>query len=81
MASSKSKAIVKPPIPKAASARPQPPSSSTTYLNNDVFTDDETQELMDIYDDIINISEDKVIDAWMSWAEAVSLHMLLNSSD
>ncbi len=36
---------------------------------------------MDIYDDIINISEDKVIDAWMSWAEAVSLHMLLNSSD
>ena len=35
------------------------------------FTHEETELLLDAYDDVLNLREDKVIDAWITWATAV----------
>lgn len=37
------------------------------------FTNKERRLLLDDYDDIVNIREDKTIDAWEAWAAAVSI--------
>jgi hypothetical protein len=37
------------------------------------FTDKDTELLDDAYEDILNLDEDHIIDAWMTWAENVRL--------
>lgn len=39
-----------------------------------VFTDEETQLLLDTYDSIMDISDDQALDAWIAWSIAVSIH-------
>lgn len=40
-------------------------------INGMEFTEEEIQLLVNDYDDIVNIDEDKAIDAWAAWAVAV----------
>lgn len=35
------------------------------------FTEEDTNELLGFYDDIMNLREDKKIDAWITWAHEV----------
>lgn len=37
----------------------------------DVFTNEETELLFDAYDDIMDLSDDQVIDAWIAWSMEV----------
>jgi hypothetical protein len=37
------------------------------------FTKSEKELLMDAYDDIMDLDDDKIIDAWSAWAVTVSL--------
>jgi len=37
------------------------------------FTESEKELLMDVYDDIMDLDEDKIIDAWSAWAVTVRL--------
>jgi hypothetical protein len=37
------------------------------------FTDEDTELLDGAYGDILNLDEDRVIDAWVAWAENVRL--------
>ncbi len=37
-----------------------------------IFTDEETQLLLDAYDSILDISDDQALDAWIAWSIAVS---------
>jgi hypothetical protein len=35
------------------------------------FTEEDTELLDDAYEDILNLAEDQIIDAWVTWAENV----------
>ena len=41
------------------------------------FTKSERELLLESYDDFMDLSEDKIIDAWSAWAVAVSLQKAL----
>jgi hypothetical protein len=43
----------------------------------DYFTKSEEKLLMDAYDDILDLDEDKIIDAWFAWAVEVSLQKFI----
>ncbi|KAF4637675.1 hypothetical protein G7Y89_g392 [Cudoniella acicularis] len=57
---------------KAASFKPTRDGPSSTQDNS--FSEEEVQLLLDNYDDIINVSEDKIIDAWLHWALEFPTH-------
>lgn len=62
--------------PEARSPNASPLVQRSTGGN--VFSEEETQELINAYDDINNLDEDMVIDAWLSWASQVcSLSIVL----
>lgn len=42
------------------------------------FTDEDTELLDESYEDILNLAEDQVIDAWITWAENVCLFSISN---
>jgi hypothetical protein len=46
-----------------------------------VFTEEETEALLEVYDDILNLREDAIIDAWMNWASAVRIAVLPSSTN
>jgi hypothetical protein len=41
------------------------------------FTEEDTELLEDAYDDILNLSDDQFIDAWLAWAENVCFSYLI----
>ncbi|KAL2069429.1 hypothetical protein VTL71DRAFT_14108 [Oculimacula yallundae] len=43
-------------------------------VGGDVFTNAESKLLLDAYDEIMNISPDQIIDAWMAWSMEHSNH-------
>lgn len=43
------------------------------------FTDDETEMLFDNYNQIMDIDEDQMIDAWIAWSVAVSSQVLISN--
>ena len=47
------------------------PSRPARPAGNDVFTDDETELLVEEYAAILDVKNDQEIDAWQSWAAAV----------
>ncbi|KAJ5040887.1 uncharacterized protein L3040_005446 [Drepanopeziza brunnea f. sp. 'multigermtubi'] len=51
-------------VSKSLEARPYLMKSD----GGDVFTEEETARLSDAYEAILNLSEDKVIDAWIAWS-------------
>jgi hypothetical protein len=53
--------------------KPSPYSSPAKPTAGNSFTDEDTELLDDNYEDIINLAEDQIIDAWITWAESVSL--------
>ncbi|KAF8857978.1 hypothetical protein BDZ45DRAFT_690436 [Acephala macrosclerotiorum] len=71
------------PVSRVAKGRPpvEPPQNSSPIalspnanpyvqrsVGGNVFSEEETQELLDRYDEIINIADDQQIDAWIAWA-------------
>jgi hypothetical protein len=52
--------------------KPSPPHSSPVKPTaGNSFTDEDTELLDDAYEDILNLDEDQIIDAWVTWAENV----------
>ncbi|CZR52419.1 uncharacterized protein PAC_02296 [Phialocephala subalpina] len=58
------------PIPLSPDANPFVQKS----VGGTVFSEEETQELLDVYDEVINISPDQQIDAWIAWATKYPRH-------
>lgn len=54
------------------SSQPNPWVARSTGGMN--FTEEEVQLLLNVYDDIVNIDEDKAIDAWAAWAVTYPTH-------
>ena len=50
-----------------------PLSSRIKPTAGKAFTDEDTELLEDSYEDILNLDEDQIIDAWVTWAENVRL--------
>ena len=47
------------------------PSSAAKPTAGRHFTEEDTELLDNSYEDILNLAEDQIIDAWMTWAENV----------
>ena len=47
---------------------------STVSRRSEIFTEEETQRMIDEFDNFMNIREDMMIDTWIAWAEAVSYY-------
>jgi hypothetical protein len=47
------------------------PSAALKPTAGKHFTENDTDLLLDSYDDILNLSDDQVIDAWLAWAAKV----------
>ena len=72
------KVVEKKTVPRSS---PGPPSSPFVVKTADsaegnIFTEEETEALLEVYDDILNLREDAIIDAWMTWASAVRIAIL-----
>ncbi|KAH8684235.1 hypothetical protein BGZ60DRAFT_397077 [Tricladium varicosporioides] len=52
----------------------KPTTSSPSATQNSAFTEDEIQMLLDNYDDIMNVSDDMTIDAWLQCALEYPTH-------
>jgi hypothetical protein len=48
-----------------------PPLSPVKPTAGKPFTEEDTELLDDAYEDILNLAEDQIIDAWVTWAENV----------
>ncbi|KAE8445129.1 hypothetical protein EG329_013731 [Mollisiaceae sp. DMI_Dod_QoI] len=64
------KSVRSPPLPRSPGANPFVQKSA----GGNVFSDEETEELVAHYDDIVNLSDDQIIDAWIAWASANPNH-------
>jgi hypothetical protein len=73
-----SKVIVKKTVPRSSPGPPSSPFVAKTAesAGGNIFTDEETEALLEVYDDILNLREDAIIDAWMTWASAVRIAFL-----
>jgi hypothetical protein len=60
---------------KPARKSSPPPSSPVKPTAGNAFTDEDTELLSDAYEDILNLDEDHIIDAWVTWAENVRLFL------
>jgi len=58
---------------KPVGKSPPPHSSPVKPTAGNNFTDEDTELLDGAYGDILNLDEDRVIDAWVAWAENVRL--------
>jgi hypothetical protein len=59
---------------RVGARKPAPaPSSPLRPTAGNLFTDEDTELLDDAYEDILNLDEDHIIDAWVTWAENVYL--------
>lgn len=63
------------PIPFSPNANPFVQGS----VGGNVFSEEETQQLVEVYDDVMSIGDDKQIDAWIAWASKVWSHVPLFS--
>ncbi|KAH6679048.1 hypothetical protein B0J14DRAFT_685928 [Halenospora varia] len=52
----------------------KPTTNSPSATQNSAFTEDEMQMMLDNYDDIMNIRDDMIIDAWLQWALEYPTH-------
>ncbi|PMD31138.1 hypothetical protein L207DRAFT_573195 [Hyaloscypha variabilis F] len=59
---------------KPARKSSPPPSSPVKPTAGNAFTDEDTELLSDAYEDILNLDEDHIIDAWVTWAENYPQH-------
>jgi hypothetical protein len=76
------KVVEKKTVPRSS---PGPPSSPFVVKTADsaegnIFTEEETEALLEVYDDILNLREDAIIDAWMTWASAVRIALFAGYS-
>ena len=56
---------------KTARKPSPPPSSPIKPTAGNSFTDEDTELLEASYEDILNLDENQIIDAWVTWAENV----------
>jgi hypothetical protein len=76
-----SKAVEK-TVPRSSPGPPSSPFVAKTAesAGGNIFTEKETEALLEVYDDILNLREDAIIDAWMTWASAVRISVLPSHS-
>jgi hypothetical protein len=70
--------VEKKTVPRSSPGPPSSPFVAKTAesAGGNIFTDEETEALLEVYDDILNLREDAIIDAWMTWASAVRIAFL-----
>jgi hypothetical protein len=67
--------VEKKTVPRSSPGPPSSPFIAKTVesAGGSIFTEEETEALLEVYDDILNLREDAIIDAWMTWASAVRI--------
>lgn len=58
---------------------PKPNLFIQKSAGGDIFSEEETQELINVFDDILEIQDDKIIDAWMAYSAAVRISLALST--
>jgi hypothetical protein len=65
-------------VPRSSPGPPSSPFVAKTAesAGGNIFTEEETEALLEVYDDILDLREDATIDAWMTWASVVRIAFL-----